>query len=86
MVKVLEKMELDRADELCGLGGTFSIKEKKKKEKMGKDRIKDHMHNGAEVITAGDMSCLMHLEGITRRQKHPVRMLHFVEILNGVKI
>ncbi|MCP3928217.1 MAG: (Fe-S)-binding protein [Bacteroidetes bacterium] len=86
MVKGLEIIELSRADECCGFGGTFSINEPAISAKMGKDRIKDHMQNGAEVITAGDMSCLMHLEGITRRQKHPVRMLHFVEILNGVKI
>lgn len=86
MVKGLEIVELDRADECCGFGGTFSINEPAISAKMGKDRIKDHLHSGAEVITAGDMSCLMHLEGITRRQKHPIGILHFAEILNGVTL
>ena len=49
---------------------------------MGKDRIRDHIANGAEIITAGDMSCLMHLEGIIRRQQLPIRVMHYVQILN----
>lgn len=35
---------------------------------MGKDRISDHTLHGAEFITGVDMSCLMHLEGILKRQ------------------
>jgi len=49
---------------------------------MGKDRIQDHLLNGAEVITGTDMSCLMHMEGIIRRQKLPLRIMHISEILN----
>ncbi|MCB0535807.1 MAG: (Fe-S)-binding protein, partial [Saprospiraceae bacterium] len=73
----------DRADECCGFGGTFAVSEAAISAKMGKDRIADHLRNGAEVIVAGDMSCLMHLEGIIRRNQQPLRVLHFVEILNG---
>ena len=38
---------------------------------------------GATVITSGDMSCLMHLDGIIRRQSLPIRVMHLAEILNG---
>ena len=82
MVKGLELVPLLRSDECCGFGGTFAINEPDISAKMGKDRVADHLHNGAEVITAGDMSCLMHLEGIIRRQKNPIRVLHIAEILN----
>ena len=51
--------------------------------KMGKDKVADFMRNGAEVITSGDVSCLMHLDGIIKRQKYPVRVLHMAEILNN---
>lgn len=85
MVNGLELVDLDRPDECCGFGGTFAINEAAVSVKMGKDRIGDHLRHGAEVITAGDMSCLMHLEGIIRREKHPLRVMHVAEILNSQK-
>lgn len=83
MVPGLELISLDRADECCGFGGTFAVAEAAVSAKMGKDRVADHVKNGAEVLTAGDMSCLMHLEGLIRRQKQGVRVMHLVEILCG---
>jgi L-lactate dehydrogenase complex protein LldE len=50
---------------------------------MGLDRIHDHEAHGAQVITAGDMSCLMHLEGLIRRQKKPLAVMHIAQILAG---
>ena len=79
----LELTELDRVDECCGFGGTFSIFEPDISVKMGKARILDHKRNGAEIITATDMSCLMHLEGILRRQKSGIKVMHISEILNS---
>jgi L-lactate dehydrogenase complex protein LldE len=76
-------VELDRADECCGFGGTFAVNQAAISVKMGQDRLADHQRHGAEVITAGDMSCLMHLEGIARRRNDPVRILHLAEILNS---
>lgn len=82
MVKDIELVELDRSDECCGFGGTFAVAEEAISVKMGKDRIADHRKHGAEVITGGDMSCLMHLEGLLKRQKVPIRVMHIAEILN----
>ena len=48
---------------------------------MGNDRIRDHVDAGAEVLTGVDMSCLMHLEGLIRRQKKSLRVMHVAEIL-----
>lgn len=83
MVEGLELISLDRQDECCGFGGTFAVAEAAVSAKMGKDRVADHARNGAEVLTAGDMSCLMHLQGLIRRQKQDIRVMHLVEILNG---
>ena len=82
MVEALELIELDRPDECCGFGGTFAVTEPAISAKMGKDRLSDHQRHGAEVVTAGDMSCLMHLEGLIKRQKMPLRVMHLAEILN----
>ena len=79
----IEIVELDRNDECCGFGGTFSIFEPDVSVKMGRDRIADHERNGVEIITAADMSCLMHLEGIIRRQKKSIQVKHIAEILNS---
>ena len=81
--KGIEIIRLDREDECCGFGGTFSINEPEISVKMGKDRVSDHQRNGAEVITATDMSCLMHLEGVIKRQGHGPKTIHIAEILNS---
>jgi L-lactate dehydrogenase complex protein LldE len=52
---------------------------------MGLDRVHDHEQAGAQVITAGDMSCLMHLDGLIRRQKKPIAVMHIAQILAGRK-
>lgn len=83
MVKGIELIDLSRKDECCGFGGTFCVAEEAVSVKMGKDRVADHLHHGAEYITGADMSCLMHLEGILRRQKSPVRVKHIAEILDS---
>ena len=85
LVKGIELVELSRADECCGFGGTFAINEPAISVKMGKDRIADHESKGVEVLTAGDMSCLMHLESIIRRQQKNIKVKHIAEILNGVQ-
>jgi L-lactate dehydrogenase complex protein LldE len=61
--------KLSRRDECCGFGGTFAVAEEAVSCMMGDDRVNDHINAGTEVLTAGDMSCLMHLEGIIRRVK-----------------
>jgi L-lactate dehydrogenase complex protein LldE len=83
MVKDLELVSLDRVDECCGFGGTFCIAEEAVSVKMGKDRVTDHMKNGAEYITSADLSCLMHLEGILHRHKSNVKVVHIAQILNS---
>ena len=82
MVKDIELVELTRPDECCGFGGTFAVSEPAISVKMGKDRIEDHRQHGAQVITGGDVSCLMHLEGLLKRQQSPIRVMHLAEILN----
>lgn len=83
-VKGLEIITIDRPDECCGFGGTFCVTEEAVSAKMGRDKVADFMRNGAEVITAGDQSCLMHLEGMIKREKYPIKVMHLAEILNTV--
>jgi L-lactate dehydrogenase complex protein LldE len=82
-VEGLEIVPLSREDECCGFGGTFCVVEEAVSVKMGKDRVKDHLSHGAEYITGADMSCLMHMEGILKRENSKVKVLHIAEILNA---
>ncbi len=80
-VKGIELVALQREDECCGFGGTFSLFEEAVSCKMGLDRIADHEQAGAEFITGVDMSCLMHLDGLIKRENRTVRVKHIAEIL-----
>lgn len=82
-VNGLQLLQPQRVDECCGFGGTFSVTEEAVSVRMGQDRVKEHLNNEVEYITGGDMSCLMHLEGILKRKKSNVKVLHFAEILNA---
>jgi len=83
MVEGLDMISLGRKDECCGFGGTFCVTEEAVSVKMGKDRVADHLKHGAEYITGVDMSCLMHMEGILKREGSNVKVIHIAEILNA---
>jgi L-lactate dehydrogenase complex protein LldE len=85
MVRGLELAALRRPDECCGFGGAFSILEDAVSVKMGLDRLTDHHNSQVDVITGTDMSCLMHLDGLARREGSPIRVLHIAEILNDAR-
>lgn len=82
LVKGVEILKPERADECCGFGGTFCVTEEAVSVKMGQDRIKEHDANAVEYIVGADTSCLMHMGGILRRQGSNIQVKHIVEILN----
>lgn len=83
-VSGLELVYPSRVDECCGFGGSFCVFEEAVSVKMGKDRIAEHEAQQVDVITGGDMSCLMHLQGILSRKGSTVKVKHIAEILNSV--
>jgi L-lactate dehydrogenase complex protein LldE len=77
----LEIAELARPDECCGFGGTFAMAEPDISAKMGRDRLRDYGRSGAQAIVSTDVSCLMHLEGLARRDGDAPPMLHVAQVL-----
>lgn len=69
---------LDRRDECCGFGGSFSIGEPEVSAAMGRDRLRDCTAHDAEVLVSSDVSCLMHLESLAAGG---LRTLHVAELL-----
>jgi len=82
-VEGLTLVDLPGADECCGFGGTFAIKNEAVSVAMGLDKVAAIRSTGAEVLTSADTSCLMHLGGLLSRSGAPVRVMHLAEILAG---
>lgn len=80
-VKGIEVVELEEARECCGFGGTFAVKNADTSMAMLSDKLRHVLDTRAEVCTAADNSCLMHIGGALRRQRTGVRTLHLAEIL-----
>ncbi|GAA2741037.1 (Fe-S)-binding protein [Kitasatospora cinereorecta] len=80
-VKGLDLVELPGAEECCGFGGTFAIKNPAVSAAMAADKVRNALATGAEVLCGADNSCLMHLGGTLRRQDAPLRTVHLAEIL-----
>jgi len=80
-IEGIELVPLARADECCGFGGTFAVAEEAVSALMGRDRLADHARAGAEIVTGTDVSCLMHLEGLARREGRKLRFMHVAEVL-----
>ena len=80
-VRGLTLIELGAADSCCGFGGTFAIKNADTSTAMLADKMTAVIETGAEVCTAGDSSCLMHIGGGLSRIRSGVRTVHLAEIL-----
>lgn len=80
-VRGLTLVDLPEADQCCGFGGTFAVKNAGVSAAMLSDKLRCVVDTGAEVCTALDNSCLMHISGGLSRQGAGVRCMHLAEIL-----
>lgn len=77
----LELVELPQAEECCGFGGTFAVKNAEVSAAMLDEKLANVVASGAGTVCACDASCLMHIGGGLRRRGARVRTLHLAEIL-----
>jgi len=80
-VQELQLVELRDAEECCGFGGTFAVKNADVSAAMLADKIRCLGEARAEVCAAVDNSCLLHIGGGLERATVGVRTLHLAEIL-----
>ena len=80
-VRGIDLVPLPRAEECCGFGGTFAVKNADTSVAMGSDKATHVRSTGAEILVAGDSSCLMHIGGLLSRQRAGVRTMHLAEVL-----
>src|SRR5207248_6517695 len=84
-VRGLTLAELPDAEVCCGFGGTFALKNAEVSTAMLADKMRNVLATGAEVCTAGDSSCLMHIGGGLSRLRAGVRAVHLAEILAATR-
>jgi L-lactate dehydrogenase complex protein LldE len=82
-VRGIDLVELPAADQCCGFGGTFALKNADTSAAMLADKLTAVRTTGADVVTAGDSSCLMHIGGGLSREGAHARTVHLAEILAG---
>ncbi|MFT4225680.1 (Fe-S)-binding protein [Micropruina sp.] len=80
-VRGLTLVELPNAQQCCGFGGTFSLKNSDVSVAMGTDKVRAILDTGAEYVVTGDNSCLMHIGGLLSRMRAGVKPIHLAEIL-----
>ncbi len=80
-VKGIDFIDLPAQEECCGFGGTFAIKNAEVSTAMLTDKMRAVLDTRAEIVTAGDNSCLMHIAGGLSRGRAGVRAMHYAEIL-----
>ena len=76
--------EMRESTTCCGFGGTFSVKFGEISTRMADNKCEHIAQAGAGAIVAGDLGCLMNIEGrLRRRGDLDTRVLHIAEILAG---
>ena len=79
--RLANRVELPQAEVCCGFGGTFSVKYPDISGAMLGDKLDNIEASGADVVTACDSSCLMHIRGGLRRRGSGVRAAHIAELV-----
>ena len=84
-VRDMTYVELTNWEECCGFGGTFSVKMPGTSLAMGHTKTEHIVRTGADVVVSLDISCLMHMGGILRRnpQTRHIRTMHLAELLDA---
>ena len=80
-VRGIDLVDLPNADQCCGFGGTFSVKNPAVSVAMASDKARHVRSTDAEYLVAGDHACLMNIGGVLHRQRAGIKTLHLAEIL-----
>lgn len=81
-IEGVELIELPQAEDCCGFGGTFSVKQSTISAEMVQEKADHVVETEAEYLVGGDMACLMNIGGRLSREGRNVKVVHLAEILN----
>lgn len=81
MVEGLELVEMEKADECCGFGGTFAVNFEPLSIQLAEQKVQHVLNAGADIIISTDYACLMHLHGYIQYKKLNLRIMHLADVL-----
>jgi L-lactate dehydrogenase complex protein LldE len=79
----VEVVEVPSGERCCGFGGTFSVKMPAVAVAMADEKLDEWVAAGVSTVVAGDLSCMLHLEGRAHRRGLPLSFRHLGEVLHG---
>ncbi|TCV82890.1 (Fe-S)-binding protein [Sulfurirhabdus autotrophica] len=80
----IQLIEMQESTTCCGFGGTFSVKYGEISTRMADNKCRHAEETGADAIVAGDLGCLLNIEGRLRRRGNlHTKVFHIAEILAG---
>ncbi len=80
-VEGLELVEMKDVETCCGFGGTFAVKYEPISSAMAEQKIDNAVATGAQYLISTDMSCLMHMDGLIKKRKLDIQVLHLADVL-----
>ncbi len=80
-VKGLQLIEMNDNETCCGFGGTFAVKFEPISIAMAQQKITHAQATGAACIISTDSSCLMHIDGVIKKNKIPLQTMHIADVL-----
>lgn len=84
-VRGLDLAQHEGADQCCGFGGTFSVKNSDVSTAMVTDKARNVTAVDPEFLVSVDSSCLMNIGGALAKQGSGIRTLHLAEVLASVE-
>ena len=82
-VKGLEMVEMNDVETCCGFGGTFAVKFEPISISMADQKLTHALETGADYIISTDLSCLMHIDGYSRKKGYAIKAMHIADVLAG---
>ncbi len=80
-VEGLELIEMDKTEDCCGFGGTFTLTFEPISVAMTQQKINNALATGAEYIVSTDATCLANMTAVINKQKLPIKCIHIVDVL-----
>lgn len=77
----VQLVDFGEMEQCCGFGGTFSVAFPNISTSMGALKL-DHIRAAQpDVLVSPDMSCLMHMTGLAKREGKPIKAMHIAQVL-----
>jgi L-lactate dehydrogenase complex protein LldE len=80
-VKGLKLVEMADTETCCGFGGTFAVKFEQISTGMAAQKTDNATDTGADFLISTDSSCLLQLDGYTRKHNKAIKPMHIVDVL-----